>query len=327
MSSLFSFPVFVGRTTLVAGVALFCVPLVPSVAAATHEIAAAGSAAEGQHGAVHSSPQGYLGIDVREVGDDLVATLKLKEAHGAEIIRVDHDGPAGKMGLRERDVVIQMNGSAIRSEDQLRRMLRDCPPGRAVALQIDRDGQILNVATQMADRAQVEKEAWEQHLGPGSELPGPQAPPSAMPPGEVAATLPPPSAPTPNSRYSKSFLGTLLTSPTYTGATLHLLGPQLGQFFGIAPGAGLLVHSVADNSPAALAGMKAGDVLTKANGQALSSTGDWAKAIREAKGRPVSVTVVRDRVERTITLTADTRRRSSVDLPPDSQTAAALSEL
>ena len=71
---------------------------------------------------------------MRDVSGDQMATLKLKDARGAEIVLVDHDAPAGKAGLREHDVVLQMNGQAIDGEEQLRRMLHDSPPGRTIVL-------------------------------------------------------------------------------------------------------------------------------------------------------------------------------------------------
>ena len=257
-----------------------------------------------QHASGHSGPaQPYLGIDFRDVGDDQVAQLKLKDTKGAEIIRVDHDAPAGKMGLREHDVVLQMNGVLIDGEEQLRRMLKDCPPGKTVVMTIARDGQTIVTSAPMADRAELEREAWEQHLA------GPQAPPFALPAGDVsAAAAPAPAAPTFSSRYSKSFLGSLLTSPTYTGLVLEVVGPQLGSFFGVNNG-GLLIRSVADNSPAAMTGLKAGDVVVKANATPVANLSRWTKTVREAKGKPISIVIVRDRQEKILTLTPDVKHK------------------
>ncbi len=265
---------------------------------------------QGQHGARVS--QSYLGIDLKDVTDDEVTVLKLKDTRGAEITRVDHDGPAGRMGLREHDVVVQMNGVAIEHEEQIRRMLWKTPPGHTVVLVICRDGQQMTKTAEMADRSQVERQAWEQHLGAA----GPQAPASALP-GEdaLAAGVATPSGPAPTTRYSKSFLGSLLSTPTYTGVRLERMGPQLSSFFGVPTGTGLLVRNVETNSPAAMAGIRAGDVVVKADAKTVGSMGDWAKAIHEAKGRPVTVVVLRDRQEKTMVVTADSKKRSDVEWP------------
>ena len=258
--------------------------------------------------------QSYLGVDVRDVNDDEVPALKLKEARGAEVVHVDHDGPAGKMGLRERDVVTQMNGVTIEGEEQIRRMLHDTPPGRTVNFVILRDGQQMTVTAQMADREEVERQAWERHLGAPPVLPAsaPEGmlvgPADASPPVTPAAPLPPP-------KNGKGFLGSLLTSPTYTGAMLERVGPQLASFFGVSTGTGLLVRGVDNNSPAAMAGIRAGDVVVRADSRTLGSMTQWAKAIRDAKGRPVTVVIVRDRQEKTVTLTPDIKRRSSLQYP------------
>ena len=275
-----------------------------------------------QHNSNHANPaQPYLGIDFRDVGDDQVVQLKLKDTRGAEIIRVDHDAPAGKMGLREHDVILQMNGVVIAGEEQLRRMLKDCPPGRTVIMTIERDGQIIITSAPMADRAELERQAWEQHLA------GPQAPAFALPTGDItAAELPPAPTTPPTSRYSKSFLGSLLTSPTYTGLMLEVVGPQLNAYFGVN-GSGLLVRSVADNSPAAMAGLRAGDVVVKANALPVANLSHWTKTVREAKGKPISVVIMRDRQEKILILTPDVKHKSSLDLPSQEHEPVRLASL
>jgi S1-C subfamily serine protease len=251
--------------------------------------------------------QGYLGVDVRDVTEDQLSALKLKEARGAEIILVDHDAPAGKVGLREHDVILRMNGQIIDGEEQLRRMLRDSPPGTPLTLLVSRDGQQSTVTTQTANRDEVERQAWEQHF----TVPEPEAPPFEI---EGSGFFAAPVSPATSAR-GNNFLGPLLMSPSYTGAMLETMSAQLADFFGVPGGAGLLVRSVEANSPAASAGMRAGDVVVRANAKSVASSADWTKAIKDSQGRPLSVVVLRDKKEQTLTLTPDNKRRSSVEQP------------
>jgi S1-C subfamily serine protease len=266
-----------------------------------------------QRGGPARGSQSYLGVDLKDISDDQVVALKLKDARGAEITRVDHDGPAGKMGLREHDVVIQMNGVLIEGQEHIRRMLSATPPGQSITLVISRDGRQMTMSAQIADRSEVERQAWEQHLG----APPPQAPTSALPSDEASAagTIAQPGGAAPASRYSRSFLGSILMTPTYTGVLLERLGPQLATFFGVPSGSGLLVRNVENNSPAAMAGLRAGDIVLRANSQSVGTMNDWARAIKDAKGRPVSVVVQRDRAQMTMVLTPDTKKRSGLEMP------------
>ena len=63
--------------------------------------------------AIHASAAGYLGVDVVDVDADKAQTLKLKEVRGAVITLIDHDAPAGQIGLKVNDVVLGINGQNI----------------------------------------------------------------------------------------------------------------------------------------------------------------------------------------------------------------------
>ena len=81
----------------------------------------------------HSSiSQGYLGVDLADLDQEKAQALKLKDVHGAVITLIDHDAPAGQIGLKVNDVVLQLNGQVIEGAEQLRRMLREIPAGRKV---------------------------------------------------------------------------------------------------------------------------------------------------------------------------------------------------
>jgi serine protease Do len=250
--------------------------------------------------------QGYLGIDMRDVSEDQLGVLKLKEARGAEITNLDHDGPACKAGMRLHDVILQMNGQVVESEEHLRRMLRDMPVGRSVSFVISRDGQTQTMTMQTADRRMVGLQAWEQHY----TVPAPG--PSGVVRGNTFLDSSKPAIPA--QKEHKDLLGTetIVLSSSFTGAKLEVMGPQLAEFFGATGGAGLLVRSVDGNSPADEAGMRAGDVVVKINSISVANGTDWTKTVHDNKGKPVPVVVLRDKHEQTLTLTPDGKKRSSL---------------
>ena len=253
--------------------------------------------------------QGYLGIEARDVSDDQTGSLKMKEARGAEIVSLDHDGPACKAGLRMHDVILQMNGQAVDGQEQLKRLLRDQPVGRTVSFVVSRDGQTQTMTMTMADRRTLGQQAWEQHYSvpaPGDGPSGSVRGNSFMGGSTSAGTTTIPKG------HREVLAMNMILNSSYTGAQLEVMGPQLAGFFGAEGGAGLLVRSVDNNSPAEEAGLKAGDVVVRVNSIAVSSGTDWTKTVHDNKGRPVPVVVIRDKHEQTLTLTPDGKKRSCV---------------
>lgn len=268
----------------------------------THPVAATMLSAPMAHSGTRQQGQGYLGIDIRDVSESEVTVLHLKSTRGAEITMMDHDGPAGKAGLREHDVILSVNGTQVDGEDQLRRLLRELQPGRSVAMLVCRNGSEQTVTATMANRAELERRAWENHW----TVPEPTYEDSF--PATSAATRP---------GVGHGFMsGHLLPlTAAYTGATVDTLGAQLADYFGVKDGRGLLVHEVEGNSPAAAAGLHAGDVVTRINGDRVATKSDWSRALHDSKGHPVSLTVVRDRHEQTLTMVPDGKRRSELTAP------------
>jgi serine protease Do len=88
------------------------------------------------------------------------------------------------------------------------------------------------------------------------------------------------------------------------------LSPQLGEFFGVKNGTGVLVRSVEKGSRAEQAGFRAGDVVTKINGTKINDSGDFLRLLRARNETKAAVTVMRDRREQTLTLTLPEPRHS-----------------
>ncbi|HEX4038148.1 MAG TPA: PDZ domain-containing protein [Acidobacteriaceae bacterium] len=245
---------------------------------------------------VNTPSQGYLGVGMRDVDTERASQLRLKDVRGAEIVTVDHDAPAAKAGLRIHDVILGMNNQPIDGQAQLTRMLHDTPAGRTVTLLISRDGQIMTLTAQLADRATIEANAWSQHI----PVPDPDTDGFSLP----------------ASGFGNNFIPTLGSNPFYTGLDLDMLGPQLANYFGVHDGQGLLVTRVDDNSPGSAAGLRAGDVITKVNGQTIATTNQWMHAIHANRGKQVQLTVIRDRKENVVPMMAGrSKEKGGLDTP------------
>lgn len=231
----------------------------------------------------------YLGVDIADVTAERLSALKLKEEKGVEVTMVDQDAPAGKAGIKEHDVILSMNGMAIESGAQLRRMIHETPPGRVITLGLSRDGQPLTVKLQLADKHNE------------FAFTGPK-------PGDIHVNIPEIHVPDID---IPSINMVVVTSSARSGLMVENITPQLGEFFGVKNGNGVLVRSVEKGSRAERAGFHAGDVIVKVNDQAIHDTSDFSHAVRSRNGNSVNVAVMRDKKEQSLTLSLPTHKDSS----------------
>lgn len=249
------------------------------------------------------SGSSYLGVDIADVTTERLSALKLKEEHGAEITMVDQDAPAKKAGLEEHDVILSLNGSAVESAAQLRRMIKEIPSGRVVTLGISRDGQPMTIKVQLADRHK--SMSWE----PGNhefKFEMPQLP--NLPDIDVPISV------------------VIAHSSIRSGLMVENITAQLGDFFGVKDGKGVLVRSVEKGSHGEKAGFRAGDVVVKVNNQPVHDTSDFTRALRTSSGGSAAVTVIRDKREQNLTLTLPARKDSGLLLREDSFEIPELTE-
>ena len=248
--------------------------------------------------------QGYLGVTVRDVDAARAERLKLPAPVGAEVISLDHDAPAAKAGIHTNDVIQMLNGQPVNDSATLSRLLRDMPVGKFVDVEVMHNGKQERMHLQLADRKALVQHAWAHHF---------RVPlPSAAAPIEGFAA---------QHSYFNGSAASSSDSPdpqAYIGAQVEPLTAQLARFFGVRAGTGLLVRTVEDQSPASSAGMEAGDVLLSAGGVDLTSTADWVQMLRSNAGRPVQITVLRNRKLLTMAITIDARiTQSELVMPPE----------
>lgn len=233
----------------------------------------------------------YLGVDIADVTAERLSALKLKEEKGVEVTMVDQDAPAGKAGIKEHDVILTMNGTAIESGAQLRRMIHETPAGRLVTLGLSRDGQPMTVKVQLGDKRKeysfvgpkvkdFHVDIPEIHVMPDIDIP--------------------------------SINMVVVTSSARSGLMVENITPQLGEFFGVKNGNGVLVRSVEKGSRAEKAGFRAGDVIVKVNDQPVHDTSDFTHAVKSRTGNTVNVSVVRDKKEQNLNLALPERKDSGL---------------
>jgi serine protease Do len=233
-----------------------------------------------------SGGSSYLGVDIADVTTERLGTLKLREEHGAEVTMVDQDAPAGKAGLKEHDVILSLNGAAVESAAQLRRMIRETPAGRVVTLGISRDGQPQTIKVQLANRGK----SFAMHNMPDLKI--------EIPPMPMIADLDVPVS------------VVIAHSSLRSGLMVENITPQLGEFFGVKSGNGVLVRSVDKGSRSDKAGFHAGDIIVKVNNQMVHDTSDFTRALRATSGKTATVTVVREKKEQNLNLTLPERKDS-----------------
>jgi serine protease Do len=243
------------------------------------------------------SSQGYLGVDLSDVDQEKAQALKLREVRGAVITLIDHDAPAGQIGLKVNDVVLQLNGQNVEGAEQLRRMLKEIPAGHNISIEISRDGNVQTLAVVLADRRIMEHDIWSK-IGSGDDVFA-QSSGMGLLTGGGDAPLP--------GGFHMPFFGSSLN----VGALVEPLTSQMAEYLGVANG--LMVKQVAHKSEAAAAGLRAFDVILKIGPDSITNLAGWDRALRANQGKPAQVTILRDRKQQTLTLQVDSKHRGELE--------------
>jgi membrane-associated protease RseP (regulator of RpoE activity) len=156
-------------------------------------------------------------------------------------------------------------------------MIHEVPPGRSVTLSVSRDGKPMVFKAQLADKAKAMAMSGHNHI----VIPRPVIPDFDFPAMDVMVQ----------------------TSSSRSGAVVENLTPQLGDFFGARNGEGVLVRSVEKGSAAEAAGLKAGDIIIRVEGDRIADRGDWKSALRNHRRGKVNVGIIRDKKEQIISIT------------------------
>ncbi len=95
--------------------------------------------------------RGQLGVTVQYINSDLAASLGLKQVQGVLVSSVQAGGPADKAGIKQGDVILQFNGTAVNDVNTLRNEVASAGAGADVTLTILRDGKQQQIRVKLGE--------------------------------------------------------------------------------------------------------------------------------------------------------------------------------
>jgi S1-C subfamily serine protease len=217
--------------------------------------------------------QAYLGIRMQRLEGGLAEALSLKEDSGVLVGQVMEGSPADDGDLKQGDIIVRVDGTDVGTPSELGELIRSKSKGERVNLHILRNGDSRTLTVT---------------LGGAPERTRTFSPKSAPPPPGAEGDLDWIEIED-GVRGSRGFLGVMTQS----------LSDDLGEYFGVKDGKGALVSEVVEKSPADKLGLRAGDVITRVDGNKIDSPSDLIRVMQEIESeREIQVVWLRDKRER-----------------------------
>lgn len=273
-----------------------------------------------------SANSGWLGAGVQSVDSDLADRYDLDVKYGVLINDVVRNSPADDADLEEGDVIVAYNGNKVFDFDDLTDYLDDSKRNDKVILTIYREGDKfdVNVKLDKSTRYYQKRRGYNFNFDDDFDFDfddnfyvytpkAPKAPRALRAPVALRAPRAPRAPRISNSvvdltsyagsssryRYStrdRAFMGVLLSD----------LSDQLGEYFGVKRGRGVLITEVVEDSPAEEAGLVAGDVITSIDNEKMYEYSDIQEVLGDYEpGDEVSISFIRNKKSKEIKLTLD----------------------
>lgn len=230
----------------------------------------------------------YLGVSLEDITSENMGQYNLRAPRGVRITNVAADSPAARAGLQTNDVILRFDNEEVTNSRKLTRLIAEAPEQHNARLTISRGGSEQQISVTLGNRR-------EQLRAQGMEWG--RIEDEARRALEAVRVGP------------EGF--TLFGGPhRRIGVSTTMLSRQLAEYFGVS--GGVLITNVTENSPAARAGLRAGDVITQVEGESIDDAGDLSRAINRREEGEITLTVSRDRSVRTVRVTPERIERQRI---------------
>jgi serine protease Do len=133
--------------------------------------------------------RGFIGVILTDVTADLQRSLKLPVSKGALVQDVTADSPAERAGLKPYDVIVQVDGRDVWTNEELIRDISGRLPGTVARLQVVRDNRRETVPVKLTERP-LRDDMKQDGVGlPGARPAAPPVPDSDTPLGLTVREL------------------------------------------------------------------------------------------------------------------------------------------
>lgn len=215
---------------------------------------------------------GWLGVSIQDMTRRLAKEMDVKTTEGALVNEVTENSPAEEAGIKDEDIIVEVDGKKIADADELREAIRKTKPETKVGITVMRKDEKKTVTAIIGKQPRSKSYAF---------------------------SFTPPALPhVPRARRIEVFV-----SSDALGMELSTLSEQLGKYFEAPEGKGILVTEVEEDGKAEKAGFKAGDVILKVGKEMVEDVSDFHDALREyKKGEKADIEIVRKGTKKTLTV-------------------------
>ena len=197
--------------------------------------------------------RGYIGATIQNFTPDMAEAQGLGSQKGAIVSDTVPGGPSARAGLMSGDVVVSVNGVAVKTNTELTREVAKAKPGDTLRLDVIREGKHHAIEIRSGIRPSEKDLASNDNTPGGAEKGDPKASPSAPHPTVLGMAM----------------------GPLDEATRRRITAP--------AELKGVVVESVDQNSDAGEKGLHRGDVIVQANGHPVTTGAEVAAAVADAK--------------------------------------------
>lgn len=233
----------------------------------------------GERKSPYQKSKAYLGVYLENLDDEDFQQSNLPEKYGVLAEKIVKDGPADKAGMKDKDIIVEIQGEKTYTSDQISKMLDLLQPEEKISIRVWRKKEFKNLDLVLGEKAYQDY----SFFTPGLES-------FRLGPSNVLMY-----------KYQDE-------NGKWIGIQPRELNEQLLESYGLKNG--VMIDKVIPETPAEKAGLKAGDIILKMDDMTIEQISDIHEAVKKKEiDEELSIQIQRDKLLQTIRVKIESRRK------------------